>query len=373
MLLSGGVDSSVALHLLRRAGHRVTAFYLKIWLEDELAHLGACPWEEDLHFARAVCAATDVPLEIVSLQREYHERVVAAAIEELKRGRTPSPDVRCNRHVKLGAFLEQLDADGRTFDAIATGHYASVERRIDGVALLRGVDARKDQTYFLHSLTRPQLERCVFPLGGLHKAEVRQLAESLGLPNRHRRDSQGLCFLGKIPYDDFVRAHLGDQPGPILDLASGDRLGTHRGLWFHTIGQRKGLGLADGPWFVVAKETKSRALWVSHGARLAEHRTRHFRVPDPHWLSPLPRATAGAFDVRLRHTPALSAARWSASVSEGEPQGLLVSLHTPDSGIAAGQSAVFYRGRRCLGGGVLELLPGAHEGIQEAASRDFDR
>ena len=246
VLVSGGVDSSLALaRLVAQHGPRaVTAFYLKIWLEDELAFLGDCPWDDDLVHVRATTERLGVALEVVPMQQRYHERVVKRAIDELARGRTPSPDLHCNAEIKFGAFL---DAIGPGFDTVASGHYARVAVRDGTRELCAGVDPVKDQTYFLSRLLPEQLARVCFPIGDLPKAEVRRLAAELALPSATRPDSQGICFLGNIPYPAFVKACLGERPGAIVDIDTGRELGAHRGLWFHTIGQRQGLGLGGGP------------------------------------------------------------------------------------------------------------------------------
>ncbi len=344
MLLSGGVDSSVALRLLQEDGHEVTAFYLKIWLEDELAHLGDCPWEEDLRYAREVCAAVDVPLEVIPLQREYHRRVVSWAVAELRAGRTPSPDVLCNRRIKFGAFFDALAR--RPFDRVASGHYARVRRRSGECELLRGVDPVKDQTYFLFRLDQAQLSRCMFPLGALHKSEVRRLARRFALPNHDRRDSQGICFLGKIRYDDFVRNYLGERPGEIREIGSNRRLGSHRGYWFHTVGQRRGLGLGGGPWYVVGKDPGDNVLYVAHGESLASHTGDRFHLPDVHWIGRPARAER--LEVKIRHSPQT----YGCQVAR-RGDGLEIRLDDGDSGIAEGQAAVLYDGERCLGGGMI--------------------
>ncbi len=354
LLLSGGVDSSVALHLLKEQGHEVTAFYLKIWLEDELSFLGHCPWEDDLKYARAVCQAAEVDLEIISLQRQYHEQVVHWALDELRQGRTPSPDILCNRRVKFGVFLEKLKQHhGDTFDKVASGHYARLRHRDGAWQLLKGVDPVKDQTYFLFRLDQQQLARCLFPLGDYPKSEIRQLAQRFHLPNQQRKDSQGICFLGKIRFDDFVASYLGEEPGEIRDVESGRRLGRHRGLWFHTIGQRKGLGLAGGPWYVVRKERASNTVLVAHGDSLLKHRQDSFHLEEVHWIDQPPDlvATPGTYPLqaRIRHSPVAPAA-----AVHGDPHGgLEVHLSEPDAGIADGQSAVIYDGDLCLGGGTI--------------------
>ncbi len=353
-LLSGGVDSSVALARACRAGHRVTAFYLKIWLEEELRFLGNCPWEEDLAFARATCARYGVPLEVVPLQQEYHREVVAHTLAELRRGHTPSPDLRCNRYIKLGAFADRWGGD---YDCIVTGHYARRRRGpagdLRGAAgrwqLLRGRDPVKDQTYFLAAITPSQLARVWFPLGDEPKSAVRDEAAALDLPSAGRPDSQGICFLGNVPYRAFVAAHLGEQEGPIRDWSSGVQVGTHHGHWFHTIGQRQGLGLGSGPWYVVAKEVADNTVWVSHDRDVtATDRLPLGRVV---WRQ---RPSGQALSVRIRHGEALLPGRLAAGENgETGADQMTVVLDEPEPGVAPGQYAVLYEDEVCLGCGVI--------------------
>ena len=272
LLLSGGVDSSVAFRLLLEEGYDVTPFYLKIWLEDELAHLGECPWEDDVNTCRQVCDQVGIDLEIIGLQEEYHQRVMQHTLNEASLGRTPNPDILCNSRVKFGCFLEYLKGLPNQFDYIASGHYAQVKRddndangdnnsEDSSVArLYRAPDPVKDQSYFLCALDQSQLSRLLFPIGHLEKPEVRELAEKFQLPNRHRPDSQGLCFLGKVKFRDFMQIHLGEKVGDLIDAVTGETIGQHHGVWYHTVGQRKGIGpylhpkaTAKGPWYVVAK------------------------------------------------------------------------------------------------------------------------
>lgn len=344
VLLSGGVDSSLALHLLREQGHRLRAFYLKVWLEEELSFLGDCPWEEDLRYARAVCAQAGVPLEVVPLQTEYLERVVEHALAELRAGRTPSPDIHCNRRIKFGAFLERV---GEGFERVASGHYARTAEALGQRRLLRAADPVKDQTYFLSWLDQAQLARVLFPVGHLAKTEVRRLAAQYGLASQDRRDSQGICFLGKIDYREFVRARLGEQPGPIVDRRDGRTLGSHRGLWFHTIGQRHGLGLGGGPWFVVGKSMDTNVLWVAHEAQPEQRLRRVFGTAPAHWIAGPP--GPGPLEVKLRHGPH-STPCTTQTLAGG---GLQVELASPDPGVAPGQHAVFYQEEECLGGAVI--------------------
>jgi tRNA-specific 2-thiouridylase len=346
VLLSGGVDSSVALHLAKQEGsHELTAFYLKIWLEEELAFLGDCPWEEDLKYVRTVCDQAGVPLQVVSLQTEYQERVVAHVLMDLKLGRTPSPDILCNQWIKFGLFFDKIDS---SFAKVVSGHYAQVEQRNGTYLLKRSPDSVKDQTYFLHSLDQTQLARLWFPLGHLTKPAVRKLARELNLPNRDRKDSQGICFLGKIEYPAFIRFHLGEKPGDVVEIETGKKLATHHGVWFFTIGQRKGIGLAGGPWYVVKKDLATNTLYVSHAEHHLSHARKQFTVADVHWIAGEPQ-TNDVF-TKIRHGAHLERSvirpvgdkRWE------------VTLGNPDRGIAPGQSAIFYDGDVCLGGGVIE-------------------
>lgn len=346
VLMSGGVDSSVALmRLIDRGRSDLTAYYLKIWLEDELAFMGRCPWEEDLALVRAICEREGVPLEVVSLQHAYHHRVVAYTLSELRAGRTPSPDVLCNRLIKFGAFMEAMPED---VERVASGHYAQVLRSVaGGPHLVRGNDPVKDQTYFLCRMSTEQIRRAEFPIGELPKTEVRRLAQHYDLPNAARPDSQGICFLGRIPYDDFVWHHLGDEPGPIIEAESGRELGRHRGLWFHTIGQRRGLGLAGGPWYVVGKRQDDRAVLVTHADRLPEHRRRRVVATDMNWIGEPP--AGNRFAIRLRHGERLC----PATVEGVGHDRVTITLDEGDPGVAAGQFAVVYDGERCLGGGPV--------------------
>lgn len=346
MLLSGGVDSSVAMRMLLEDGrYDITAFYIKIWLEDELAFLGDCPWQEDLSYVEAVCRDAGVPLEIVPLQAEYFAKVVEYVLDELRAGRTPSPDILCNQQIKFGEFCERI---GDGFEVVASGHYAEVVAGDDGLSRLRrSPDATKDQTYFLHRLSQAQVSRALFPIGHLRKAAVRQLAAAWELPNRDRKDSQGICFLGKISYPDFVTFHLGTRRGEIRELETGRVLGEHDGYWFYTIGQRQGLGLGGGPWYVAQKDVGNNAVLVTHRRDHALAERSEFSVRDLHWIAEPPRQST--LQCKLRHGPAITPCelQWDA---RGQGR---VRMAEPDAGVAAGQSAVLYDGEWCLGGGVI--------------------
>lgn len=345
VLVSGGVDSSVALVKLVEQGHRdITAFYLKIWLEDELAYLGDCPWQDDLEYVRATCDLLKVPLQVVSLQSEYWQEVVSYTIAELKAGRTPSPDILCNQRIKFGAFLRYLGPD---FDKIASGHYADIDWQ-DNVALLkRGTDPIKDQAYFLSHLSQVQLQKCLFPIGVYRKSEVRSMAVAHALPSMKRPDSQGICFLGKIKFNEFVKFHLGENPGQIREWESERVLGEHKGYWFHTIGQRKGLSLSGGPWFVIKKDIARNIVYVSHNETFMGQARNTLSIREPHWISGAPKKRH--LQVKIRH----GAKSYDCEVDYASDATLGVQLAGKDSGVAPGQFAVFYDGDYCLGGGVI--------------------
>jgi len=346
VLISGGVDSSVALRLLKDEGHELTAFYLKIWLEDELQFLGECPWEEDLAYVRAVCEQAEVPLEIVPFQKEYWERVVSYTVNEVKGGRTPNPDMLCNARIKFGAFYEYIADKG--FDKIATGHYAWTEVQ-DSKALLRmSPDPIKDQTYFLSQLSPEQVSKALFPIGNLEKSEVRKLALKYDLPNAKRKDSQGICFLGKIPFDKFLEYHLGKQPGKLIEYETGEVLGEHDGFWYFTVGQRRGIKLSGGPWYVVKKDAQTNEVFISHGAHheLAARDT--FLVGGINWIAST-RPEKNELSVKIRH----GAKMYPATLEYLENGNVKVVLKEKDPGVAEGQFAVFYDKEICLGGGVI--------------------
>jgi tRNA-5-taurinomethyluridine 2-sulfurtransferase len=345
VLLSGGVDSSVALRLLQEQGHQLVAFYLKIWLEDELSFLGTCPWEEDLGYVRAVCEREKIPLEIVSLQEEYRQEIITYVVEELKVGRTPNPDILCNQRIKFGAFYSLF---GAHFDKVATGHYAQVINREGLFHLYCSVDRLKDQTYFLSSLNQKQMEKALFPLASLDKQMVRSLAQKFDLPNSNRKDSQGLCFLGAIKFHEFIRHHLGTRVGDLVDCETGLKVGTHQGFWYYTIGQRQGIGLSGGPWYVVDKNISDNTVFVSRSYYADDKLRKDFIVERCNWISEAPRLPS-ILQVKMRHGEYFH----EAAVYDNGDGKLSVHLKNRDQGIASGQYAVFYQGMHCLGSGII--------------------
>lgn len=346
MLISGGVDSSVALALLKEQGHDVTAFYLKIWLEDELSYLGNCPWEDDLEYVRKVCEQFAVPLEVVSMQQAYWSKVVAYTIAEVQAGRTPNPDVLCNQHVKFGAFYDYISDE---YDYVATGHYAQVEHGKDFSILKKAPDLVKDQTYFLCQLSQQQLRRVLFPIGHLEKHEVRQLAQTFNLPNKERKDSQGICFLGKFKFADFLRAHLGDKPGDFIEFESGKVVGSHQGFWYYTIGQRQGIGLSGGPWYVVAKDTAKNVVFISKQYHDAAESKSGVVVNSMNIISQ-EISLASQLHMKYRHGADIH----PVTITRDGDEWVITLQQESKQGIATGQFAVLYDGSQCVGGGIID-------------------
>ena len=344
VLLSGGVDSSVALRLLKDQGHDLTAFYLKIWLQDEFSFLGECPLEEDLKFARAVCEQAKVPLEVLPLQTEYWENVVSYTIEEIKEGRTPNPDIFCNSLIKFGQFYDKIDP---SYEKVASGHYANIEEADGKYILKTSPDPVKDQTYFLSYLTQQQISRAIFPIGKYKKSEIRKLADSYKLATMNRRDSQGICFLGQIKFKEFVKHHLGEIEGEIIDVDSNKVMGKHPGYYYYTIGQRSGLKLGGGPWFVVSKDVKKNIVYISRENKSVRERD-EFDVGKINWITGIPTKEI-KLRVKLRHGTNF----YNCKIKWKNDSTLSVKIDKSDKGIAPGQFAVFYDKDVCHGGGVI--------------------
>lgn len=350
VLTSGGVDSSVSLKLLKDQGHNVTAFYLKIWLEDELSFLGECPWEEDLKYVREICEKEKIPLKIVPLQKEYFKTVVAYTIAEVKAGRTPNPDIMCNNHIKFGLFFEKIkNLNGKKsggFDKIATGHYAQVKEKAGRYYLKKSPDKIKDQTYFLANLKQKQLSKLMFPIGHLAKSEVRELAEKYDLPNKLRKDSQGICFLGKLKYNDFIRHYLGEKKGDIIEYETDKKIGEHEGFWYYTVGQRKGIKLSGGPWFVVKKNIKKNLIYISKSYQSKKQNT--LTVTKLNWFFGHAPSKKN-LQIKLRH----GEHTYNCKIKLLPRGKFAVKLNKKDQGIAPGQFAAFYNKNICLGSGVI--------------------
>ena len=346
LLLSGGVDSAVALHLLAEQGHRPDLYYIKIGMEGE--EDTGCTAEEDMELCQATARRYGLPLQVIDLQKEYWERVVGYAVERVKAGLTPNPDVMCNRLIKFGAFEEQV---GHRYDKIATGHYATIVERDGKTWLGTAKDPVKDQTDFLAQLPGVEVQRLLLPIGHLMKEEVRRIALEAKLPPARRKDSQGICFLGKIDYNDFLRRFLGEQEGKIIDIETNRILGTHKGYWFHTIGQRKGLGLSGGPWFVVKKNIRKNVIFVANGWDTQLQYGKTFKLAGMHWITEP--AQPGPIAFKVRHVDHFM----KGTLSLDEEGVWTVESEEPVQGIAPGQFGCLYDRdcTVCLGSGEISL------------------
>ena len=346
-LVSGGVDSSVTIPLLKEQGYDPHIFYIKIGMEDEDAFMD-CPSEEDIEITTWIAKKYACKFDIVDLQEAYWSSVVKYTIDTVKLGLTPNPDIMCNLMIKFGAFNDKYGSD---FDKIATGHYASVYENENGIFLGTAADIVKDQTYFLGQITYPQLSKVMFPIGHLQKKEVRQMAVDMKLPSAHRPDSQGICFLGKVNYNDFIRGHVGEQAGAIVNIENNKVIGEHKGFWFHTIGQRRGLGLSGGPWFVVGKDTHQNIIYVSNGYDPAAQYGKEIWLNDIHFLNPnRDYSKLEKVKFKIRHQPEFNSGNlvW-------DDRGIRIDSDTKISGIAPGQFAVIYDTdeKTCLGSGAI--------------------
>ncbi len=347
-LLSGGVDSSVVVHLLKEAGHNPTLFYIKIGMDDdELLH---CTSEEDIEMASLIARKYGLQLEIIDLHQDYWDNVVAYTIEKVKQGLTPNPDVMCNKLIKFGIFEQRA---GYLFDKTATGHYASTTELNRKTYLSTAKDPVKDQTDFLAQIDYLQVSKLMFPLGDLMKSEVRQIAVDAGLPSAKRQDSQGICFLGKVNYNDFIRRYLGQKPGPIVEFETGKILGRHFGYWFHTVGQRKGLSLSGGPWYVIKKDIEANIIWVSKGYEVETQYGKNFLLRDMHFITENPwDKNLSTYDItfKIRHTPEFSKGKINCTKN-----GYLIQSELKLQGIAPGQFGVIYDkdSKICIGSGEI--------------------
>lgn len=358
LLLSGGVDSAVALHILCEQGVKPDCFYILIRPDDGDGDTEfTCTSEEDLEMAQALCRKYDCKLEVVDCHREYWDQVTRYTMEKVRNGFTPNPDVMCNRLIKFGAFHEKR---GKDYDIIVTGHYAQTEIDEDGNKwLVTSPDPVKDQTDFLAQIYQWQLQKAMFPIGGMMKEEVRRIAEENHLINARRKDSQGICFLGKINYNDYLRMFLGEKEGDAVELETGKLVGKHKGHWFCTIGQRKGLGFGGGPWFVVKKDIKRNKIYLSHGYDPEKAYCSEFCIHDINWLTkPIDDANGTkAVDItmKIRHTEDYIPA--TLQLCDKENGVYQVTSSKPIHGVAPGQFCVIYDSHhhRCYGSGEIVM------------------
>lgn len=347
-LVSGGVDSSVIVPLLKELGYNPHIFYIKIGIEGR-EDISDCPSEEDMEITTFIAKKYGCSFDVVDLQKEYFDNVARYTMESVKKGLTPNPDVMCNRMIKFGAFNDKM---GFQFDRIATGHYACSWEDENGVSWLgTATDALKDQTDFLSRLTYPQLRKAMFPIGKYLKSEVRKMAAEMKLPSAERRDSQGICFLGKINYNDYIREYVGEKEGDIIELESGNLLGHHKGFWFHTIGQRRGLGLGGGPWFVVKKDTKNNIIYVSQGYDPAAQYTDIIKLSDIMTMNPAIVLNDGQkIRFKIRHQP-----EFNTGVLRINNDCIDIISDVKVSGVAAGQFGTIYHEKESvvLGSGII--------------------
>lgn len=347
VLLSGGVDSSVVVWEFAQLGLHPDCFYIKIGPEEK--EEWDCSSEEDLEMATAVARKYGCKLQVVDCHHEYWNEVTRYTMEKVKAGFTPNPDVMCNRLIKFGAFDEKM---GHNYDLIATGHYAQTETDENGDKwLVTSPDPVKDQTDFLAQIESWQLKKAIFPIGHHIKNEVREIAEEEHLVNAKRKDSQGICFLGQINYNDYIRRYLGEKPGDVIEMETGKRIGEHKGLWFHTIGQRKGLGFGGGPWFVIKKDVVNNILYVSHGYDPQSAYKKDFPLHDFHFLTREVAMQKVTF--KIRHTPEYH----PATIEKLEDGRWMIHSEKAIHGVAPGQFCVVYdeHHHRCYGSGEITV------------------
>lgn len=369
MAMSGGVDSSVAAALLQKQGFFVVGGFMKNFSEESWSGVvkGDCPWEQDAADAKTVCDKLGIEFRSFNFEKEYADKVIEYFFAEYAAGRTPNPDVMCNKEIKFGLFLQKAMQLG--FDFIATGHYARLRQEIpisksqfpnkfqsSNVILLKGKDPKKDQSYFLYTLTQDQLAHSLFPIGECTKKQVRELAREFGLPNAEKKDSQGVCFVGHINLREFLKQRIPERVGEIVDF-SGRVIGTHPGAWYYTVGQREGLGIGGtGPYYVAEKDVVNNRLSVAN--RLIG--SNNLTIRDLHWIGGAPRLPLNC-TAKIRYqqkdqaclvsqTNAKKIQRRSAGFKSAS-----VSVRFAESQFAPapGQSVVFYDGDQCLGGGII--------------------
>ena len=348
--MSGGVDSSVAALVLKEQGFAVTGAYMKNWINEDQV-VGHCPWREDIDDARTVCDRLGIEFRVVNLMQEYREGVVAYLLDGYARGLTPNPDIMCNREIKFGVFRQWAKAHG--FSAVATGHYARRLEAPDGrFELHEGADKNKDQSYFLALLNQEQLREARFPIGDLTKPELRALARKAGLPTAEKKDSQGICFIGEVKMQDFLRAYVPDAPGPIVNAIDGRTLGEHRGLHFYTLGQRRGIRVPSNTdheaYVVVGKRAADRALLVAFDRPDAPGLfQRKARIHSLSWIGD-PLAGPATLEGRVRYRDPRVVLDFRPE-SDGTAR---VVFREPQRGLASGQILALHRGDQLLGGGV---------------------
>ncbi len=349
--MSGGVDSSVSALLLKQQGYETIGIFMKNW--DDTDEFGHCTAEEDAEDVRRVCDQIGIPYYTVNFEKEYGEKVFAYFLDEYRKGRTPNPDVMCNREIKFGEFLQKALQLGAEY--IATGHYARVDQTNGEYRLLRGVDANKDQTYFLNALNQYQLSKTIFPIGHLRKSEVRDIAAKAGLATAAKKDSTGVCFIGEKNFKTFLNAYLPAQPGE-MRTPEGELKGRHDGLMYYTLGQRQGLGIGGSgsgePWFVADKDLERNILYVVQGVGHPALYSAGLNAADVRWISGRP----PRFPLRCTAKFRYRQPDQGVTVTSGANGSCDIRFDQPQKAVTPGQSVVLYDGEVCLGGGVIDKV-----------------
>lgn len=363
--LSGGVDSAVSAWLLKRAGHEVVGIFMKNWEDDDDSEY--CSSRQDFLDAASVADVIGIEMEHVNFAAEYKDRVFAEFLHEYQNGRTPNPDILCNAEIKFKAFLDHAMRLGA--EKIATGHYARVRQNQNAglFELLKGLDPSKDQSYFLHRLNQAQLSKTLFPVGELHKTQVRQIAADLKLPNAKKKDSTGICFIGERPFREFLSRYISHAPGPIVD-ERGREVGRHVGLSFYTLGQRSGLGIGGvrdkgaargggdhAPWFVAKKDLKNNVLHVVQGHDHPSLLSKQLTADNPSWVSGSSPEHGTTLSAKTRYRQSDAPTHF---MQHGHGGAFTLDFQSPQWAVTPGQSAVIYDGEVCLGGGIIHSAAG---------------
>ena len=346
--MSGGVDSSVSAALLKEQDYDVTGVFIKVWQPEFFE----CTWRQDRLDAMRVCAKLDIPFVTLNLEDEYKKEVVDYMIEEYKNGNTPNPDVMCNKYVKFGGFFDWAITQGA--DYVATGHYARVKKVGDKYQMLAGDDKNKDQSYFLWTLTQKQLSKTLFPVGDIEKPEVRRLAKKYNLSTSIKKDSQGICFIGKIDIKDFLKNYIEEKKGDVLD-ENGNIIGTHDGVFYLTVGQRHGFSVNkktsdDNPYYIIKKDIKNNTIVVSQDVMKVENTEKNkLTIKNINWTLGKEPDFSKKYFARIRYRQPLE-----ECVIKKDNGKIEINFTRPQKSITAGQSIVIYDGEVCLGGGIIE-------------------
>ncbi len=340
--LSGGVDSAVSAALLKEQGYDVTGVYMKNWSGDDFGIQADCPWEEDQRDAEAVCKHIGIPFRSFNFEKEYRDKVVEYFFDEYKKGRTPNPDVMCNKEIKFKLFLDKALKEGA--DLIATGHYAQVKEKDGLFHLFEGHDPNKNQVYFLYNITQEQLSKTLFPVGHLNKSEVRELAEKFGLPNKNKPDSQGICFIGEIDVLKFLMSNIPKKEGEVIDIDTKEVVGKHDGIYFYTIGQRAKIPNQTEAYYYCDKDLEKNIMYVCHGESHSALLNQKVVVEGFYLIGNAPEKNELKAVIRYRQKPA-----------EGilDIENKTFTFTKPQRAVASGQSLVIFDNNECLGGGII--------------------